>query len=753
MSLGFEEFKTYLKNSFASLFSSKETDCLRPLDNADDICKIQAEIAECVLFAEKGRFISNDDEFFYLYEKLKEENPVLEPGNFLVLCRFFEKLEILKEKLFENKVKVLQNKVNSIDTLSDLRSAIRQAIDDSGEIKDDATESLKEIRRGLKESRNKIRRILGEILSSSNAPKFVQEDVVVLRGGRYTIPCKTNFSQYIQGIIHDKSSSGQTQYIEPSSCVPFNNSLQELIIKESEEIAVILYGLSSRLKYSMEDMAESVKSYSYLAFRLETGYFYKDKPFVFGEIATVIELEAIHHPLLFLRKKEGSVPIDFSMEEGISTAVITGANTGGKTAALKSLGLNHLITFCGLPVFASYAKFIFFKSIYADIGDNQSLVMDLSTFSSHMLNIKMITETAGNDSLVLLDELGTGTEPREGASLAVAILRKLEKCGGKIVVTTHFSEVKNYALNSPSTVFYTVDFNYDDFSPRYRLLKNILGKSDPILIAERLGFGKDIITDAQNELSKYKSGVEMRLEDLNRLTAQAEHERRVIAARLRKLEEREQEAQAKEEGLKKRLNSKELELLEETYSLLQKSKRLASEKIKADPQDITKDMAIAAEKIEKIKASRKPMADIAPGDIIFLERYNKTATVLSVEGEKLNLNMEGMRVKINKKEAVGHKVTDKPAQAVKVSSGGVSGASRREIVLIGKRVEEAEDLLDKFIDESLLTGYDKVYIIHGRGSGQLRKGVHDYLRRAARVKKYYLAETAEGGNAVTVVEF
>lgn len=750
--LEFEEFKTYLKNDYVSGFSIDACNALVPFASSEDIMKMQRELEESIRLAEKGRFIENDGEFAAVFKKLEETNPAFEPLDFLIVRKFLEYLENLKVKLLENKVKSLLVMVNLINSLPDLRDGIKNSIDDNGEIKDDATETLSSIRRGLREFRNRIRRILNDVLNSSNADKFVQENVVVLRGGRYTIPCKTNFGQYIQGIIHDKSASGQTLYIEPSSCVTLNNSMQEMIIGESEEIAKILYDLISRLKYSKEDLNSSVNAYKNLAFRLETGYFYRDKPHSFGEITGKINLQRIHHPLLYLRKKDASVPIDFDMDNGIKTVVITGANTGGKTAALKSIGLNHLITFCGMPVFAASAKCVLFRSIFADIGDNQSLVMDLSTFSSHMLNIKGIAENADDSSLVLLDELGTGTEPREGAALAVAILENLEAKGAKTVVTTHFSEVKNYALHSDSAIFYAVDFDYEDFSPRYRLLKNVLGKSDPIMIARRLGFPQEIIENASSELLKYKSGVEMKVEELNRMLAEAEHEKRLLIAREEELETREKEASDKEENLKKRLNSKELDLLEETYALLQKSKRLASEKIKSSPQEITKEIEKTAEKIEKIKSARKPVEGVQAGDIIFLEKYNKTAKVLSVEGDTLNLNMEGMRVKLNKKEAVGHKVKDKP-QTVKITSGGVSGAVRREILLIGKRVEEACDMLDKFIDDSLMTGYEKVYIVHGRGSGQLRKGVHDYLRLAPRVKKYYLAGNDEGGNAITIVEF
>lgn len=752
-SLEFEDFKACLKSSFSSRFAADALLDMRPLGSVDDILRVQHETAEAIEFAENGKIIENDEEFYNLYPKLKEPYFSPEPLDFIVIRNFLARCTDLKEKLLTKRFKYLKNIIESINTLSHFGNEISSCIEDSGEIKDSATPELRAIRRGLSEHKNRIKSSLNGILNSTNADKFIQDRVIVLRGGRYTIPCKTNFSQYMQGIIHDKSSSGQTLYIEPASCVQANNALQELIMKESEEIAKIIYQLVSLLKQSSDLLDDLIEKYKYIAMRLETGFFYYGKDYAFGEIGEGVRLKQVHHPLLYLRKRDSSVPIDFELAKGIKTAIITGPNTGGKTAALKSVGLNHIITFCGLPFFGISGTFVHYSSIFADIGDKQSIVMDLSTFSSHMLNIKNIIDKAGENTLLLFDELGTGTEPREGASLSVSILKYLEQIGASSIVTTHYSEVKNYALHNAKIVFYAVDFDYDTFEPRYRLLKNVLGKSDPILIARRLGFRSEILDEAEKELLKYKSSVEMGVEELNRRFAELERAERILGEKEAALEAREATMNASEENLKKRLNSKEQELLEEAYSLLQKGKRLASEKIKLNQADIDTELKKTAEKINDLKSKRKTVQDISAGDVIFLERYGKTAKIISIDGDFLSLNMEGLRIKINKKDAIGRKVEKNTQPTLKITSHAQTSSTRHELLLVGKRVEEAIDMLDKFIDKALLAGYEKIYVIHGRGTGQLKKAVHEALRNTHMVKLYRLADNEEGGNAVTVAEF
>ena len=750
--LEFESFKEFLLDNFVSSFSKSSFKVINILHDIESIYKRQNEIRQAAEYRESSSFIDDDNDFFSLFYSLTDKTKSFDPMDFVIIKNFLVKISLLKEALEEKKYTHLISYSESFASYQYLIDLISQSINDKGAVKDDATPKLQEIRYSLNQFKNNIRKLLSNIFNSTNADKFIQDKVIVLRNGRYTIPCKTNFSQYIQGIIQDKSASGQTLYIEPASIVSENNAMQELIIEESEEIAKIIYTLITSVKSSLVDLNKTVKNYSYLMMILEIGLFYSNKQHTFGELGSSMVFSQVHHPLLYLRKGKNSIPIDFSINNYGDNIIITGPNTGGKTAALKSIGLNHLISYCGLPVFGSYFKFMYFDSIYADIGDNQSIIMDLSTFSSHMVNINKIITKSGDKTLVLFDELGTGTEPREGASLAVAILKNLAKKQATVVLTTHFSEVKNYALNSDNSMFYSVDFDYDTLSPRYKLIKGVMGKSDPIMIAERLGFSKDIIEEAKNELLKYKSSIEMQVEELNRMKAEAEHTNKLLQIKEQELLEKEELLNTSKQELDKRLNTKEMELLEETYALLQKGKRLANQKIKLDNKEIEEAITNTSSKIAEIKAKQEKIEDIKVNDIIFLEKYNSQVKVIEINGNNVTVDLNGLKMKMKKSDMVGHKVEQVKQKQVKITNNTSKSSTKRELLLVGKRVEEALDLLEKFIDDILLTSYDKAYIIHGRGSGQLRKAVHEYLRTHPRVKKYYLAENNDGGNAVTIIE-
>lgn len=750
--LEFESFKEFLLDNFISSFSKSSFKIIDILSDIESIYKRQNEIKQAVEYRESTSFIDDDNDFFSLFYSLTDKTKSFDPMDFVVIKNFLIKLSSLKEALEEKKYIHLLIYSESFSLYQHLIDLISKSINDKGVVKDDATPRLQEIRYSLNQFKNNIRKILSNIFNSSNADKFIQDKVIVLRNGRYTIPCKTNFSQYIQGIIQDKSASGQTLYIEPASCVSENNAMQELIIAESEEIAKIIFTLITAVKSSLIDLNKTVKNYSYLIMILEIGQFYSNKVHTFGECGDSMVFNQIHHPLLYLRKGENSIALDFTIEHKGDHIIITGSNTGGKTAALKSIGLNHLITYCGLPVFGSYFKFMQFQSILADIGDNQSIIMDLSTFSSHMVNINNIVNRADSNTLILFDELGTGTEPREGASLAVAVLKYLRKKGATVILTTHFTEVKNYALNTDNAYFYAVDFDYDNLSPRYKLIKDVMGKSDPIMIAERLGFNKEIIKEAEEELMRYKSLLEVQVEELNRMRAEAEHTKKILDAKEKELQEKEELFNAANKELQKKLNSKEIDLLEETYALLQKSKRLANQKEKISNEEIEQVIKKTSNKIADIKSKQVTVEDIKVNNIIFLDKYQTQVKILEISGSNVTVDLNGMKMKMKRNDIVGHKVEQIKPKQVKISDNTSKSSTKREIILVGKRVEEALDLLEKFIDDLLLTNYDKAYIVHGRGSGQLRKAIHEYLRVHPKVAKYHLAENNDGGNAVTIIE-
>lgn len=750
--LEFGLFKDYMIRGFVSELAKRRLSALKPYYSLEKIEKYKNELSETIEYLKRSDIsVITDEEFTRLYPRLNDPLLFLEPDELLVFYTFFKNAREVKVSLLEGGADRLKVYLSEIHTLSEITEDIDYTVDAKGEIKDSASGRLGEVRSELKTVRRQIQKELAGVFAHSASSKFIQEQVITERSGRFTIPCKTNFKQYIQGIVHDRSASGQTLYVEPSSTVGMNNTQQELMAAEREESVRILKELSDRIFAEYEQIESTVNAYTELAFHLETARFFKNRPYTFPDFADEVEFRDIHHPVIFLEKGAESVPLDFSMTDAELTAVVTGPNTGGKTAALKSIGLNHILGKCGLPLIGKSAKLVNFKNILADIGDRQSLVMDLSTFSAHMVNIRDILKQADRDTLVLMDEAGTGTEPQEGAALAVAVCRTLADRKAKSVVTTHFAEMKNYALKQETAVIYAVDFNYQDFSPRYRLLRGVTGKSDPLVIARRLNFPEDVVQMASAIIDEKKSTAEVSLEEISRMQADLEGRIKEYESKASDLEEREARYQKKEEKLNDRLAKKETELLEEAVRLFNKAKRLA-EKPQKVKTDLEPEIEKASRKLNKTKKAVKPVEDIKEGDVIFLEKYSKTGKVLELDGNTAKMDIGGLKVSMKKREIVGSKVKEKDkVQDVRVSRD-VKGSGRTELVLVGKRVEEAIDMTDKKLDDSILSGASKLYIVHGRGSGQLRKGIQEFLRTDPRVRSYKLAENEEGGQAVTVVE-
>lgn len=752
--LEFSLFKQYVVRGFTSSFAIKRLEALKPYYAKEKIEKYKNELSEALEYVRSSDIvIPADYEFIALHPKLDNPLLFLEPDELLVFSSFFKNVREIKKSLIEGGSIALKVYLSDIHTLSEITDDIDETVNDKGEIKDSASVKLLNIRTELKAVRKQIQKDLAGVFAHSSASKFIQENVITERSGRFTIPCKTNFKQYIQGIVHDRSASGQTLFVEPSNTVGMNNTQQELMAAEREESVRILKELSVRIYESMYEINTTIEAYTELSFHLETALFYKSKPYVFPEFGDSVRFKDIHHPVIFMEKGNESVPLDFSIENGDLTAVVTGPNTGGKTAALKSIGLNHVLGKCGLPLIGKGAQLINFKNILADIGDKQSLVMDLSTFSAHMVNIRDILKKADSESLVLLDEAGTGTEPQEGAALAVAVCTTLAEKGAKSVVTTHFSEMKNYALSVKTALIYAVDFDYKDFSPKYRLLKDVTGKSDPLVIARRLNFPEDVVKMASAMIDERKSKADLSIEEISRMQAELESKLKDYEERMQNLQELEERYKEKEERLKERLAKKETELLEDTVRMYNRAKRLSEKPQKVKEKDaVDKDMERASNKLQKAKKKIKPVEGIQAGDLIHLEKYDKNAKVLEVEGNTARMDIGGLKISMKLSDIVGTKVKEEEkVKDVRVSRE-VSSEGRSELVLVGQRVEEALDMLDKKLDDSILAGLSKLYIVHGRGSGQLRKAVHEFLRTDPRSQGYGLGSNEEGGQAVTVVQ-
>lgn len=751
--LEFGLFKKYMEKGFLSSLAIGRLEALKPYYAVDKIEKYKSELKEAIDYVTVCDLsVARDEDFIGIMPRLNDPLLFLEPDELLVFGTFFRNVRDVKVGLINFGVKDLKNYLSDISTLSEITDRIDETINDKGELKDSASTKLSGIREEIKSISRTVQRELAGVFAMTSASKFIQEQVITERSGRFTIPCKTNFKQYIQGIVHDRSASGQTFFVEPSSTVGMNNSLQELMALEREESVRILKEIADSIFQAYDRIDTTLKAYIEVVFHLETAKFYKGRAFVFPEFGDKIVFRDVHHPIIFLEKGEESVPLDFSMEDAELTAVVTGPNTGGKTAALKSIGLNHILGKCGLPLFGKYAELINFSSVLADIGDNQSLVMDLSTFSAHMVNIRDILKTSDSQTLVLLDEAGTGTEPREGAALAVAVCRKLAAKKCRTVVTTHFGELKSYAMTEDSAVIYAVDFNYHDFTPKYRLLKGVSGKSDPLVIAKRLKFPVDVINDATAIIEQKKSDSEVAVEDISRMQAELTGRIKDFEARKAKMDEREEFVELREQELNERLAKKESELLEETIRLYTRAKRL-SEKPQKVKEPVDAEINKAAEKLKKVKKEIKPVDAVKAGDTIYLERYEKNGRVLSIEGDSARMDIGGLKVSMKLKDLIGRKVTGHEIQRDVIVSKNVSASTKSELVLVGQRVEEALDILDKTLDETVLAGISKLYVVHGRGTGQLRNGIHSFLKHDRRVKSFKLAPNEEGGQAVTIIEF
>jgi DNA mismatch repair protein MutS2 len=754
-SLEFPLFKQYLRGSFVSSLSASVLDKLEPFGDFGIIKERQNMVEEALSIVKSIPIsIQRDEDFLSVYPRVNDPLAFFEPQELMEIRKFLLNSSGLKSALIEAGASHLKSYLRGISALSDITTAIGDVVNDKGEIREDASAKLREIRNELQIVRKKINHALNSVLYSANADKFIQELVITERTGRFTLPCKSNFRQYIEGIVHDRSASGQTLFVEPATTVQLNNSHHELKAEERKEIFRILSTIIRSIYEKRREIRSTTENYAEIAFLLETAQFYKSKPHCVPEFGSVLEFDKVHHPIIFLEKKNDSIPLNLRMESGERIGVISGPNTGGKTAALKSLGLNHIIASCGLPLMGKAAKLYKVKKVLADIGDHQSLVMDLSTFSSHMVNIRDILGEADEHSLVLMDELGTGTEPREGAAIAVAVCESLADKGAVAFITTHFAEIKNFALSRTDSAVFAVEFNYKTFEPRYSLIKGVAGKSDPLVISKRLGFPSDVVKRAEAIIEEAKNSLEIGIEEVNRLKSELIREKETYRNRKLQLLERQAVFEEKEKNLKKKLEKKETELLEEAMRLFERAKRLANEKqTKIDKTEAIEGMAKSADKLTELKKKIKPVRDIKVGDIIFLEKYEKTGRITSIEGNNIQLDLGGLKIKMKRQDIVGKKIEEEQRVKDVRLSTEATPAVRREILLVGKRVEEAIDELDKFLDESVLSGFDKVYIVHGRGTGQLRKGLHEYMRHDRRVKKYALATNEEGGIAVTVAEF
>ncbi len=672
----------------------------------------------------------------------------------------------------------LEEMFSGLQPLTPLSTEIRHCIISEEEISDDASPGLRQVRRQIRQANEKIRAQLASMVNGS-ARTYLQDAVITQRNGRFCLPVKAEYRGQVPGMIHDQSSSGSTLFVEPMAVVKLNNDLRELEIREEKEIEIVLANLSAQVAEQSEPLNCNVLLLTELDFifaRALLSRSYNGTEPDFNEDGRV-RIKKGRHPLLDPKKV---VPVDIHIGDDFTLLVISGPNTGGKTVSLKTVGLFTLMGQAGLHIPASdHSELAVFDEVYADIGDEQSIEQSLSTFSSHMTNIVSFWEKADERSLVLFDELGAGTDPTEGAALAIAILSSLHRRGIRTIATTHYSELKVFALSTPGVENGCCEFNVETLRPTYRLLIGIPGKSNAFAISEKLGLPDYVIEEAKGHLRQQDEDFEDVIADLESNREKLEREQEEVARYRREIEELKDRLARKEEKLESSRDAILQKAREEAQAILRDAKTYADEsirrfnkmggssremeqertKLREHMSELEKNMSAKTEKKPKKELSA---ADLRIGDSVKVLSMNLKGTVSTKPDAKGNLfvQMGILRSQVNIRDL--EKLADDsydnyaPSKARSGSSKlkmSKSYSVSAEINLIGKTADEALTELDKYLDDAYLAHLPQVRVVHGKGSGILRKAVHQYLRRQKHVASYRLGEYGEGDSGVTIVEF
>jgi len=678
------------------------------------------------------------------------------------------------EGLLENEVEIpiLEDKVNQIVILTDLEKQIKNAIDENGEVLDSASDTLRSIRQQARRSEGKIREKLEGLIRNRNAQKMLSDSIITIRNERYVIPVKQEYRAHYGGIVHDQSSSGQTLFIEPQAIVELNNALRELQLKEKQEIERILAELSAMVAESGEDLNHLVGILAELDFIFAKARFGKEMKATKPKINQdgIIRLFKARHPLLPI---EEAIANDITLGDEYTSMVITGPNTGGKTITLKTVGLLTLMGQAGLQIPASEGSEVaVFKEVFADIGDEQSIEQSLSTFSSHMVNIVDILKKVDHESLVLFDELGAGTDPQEGAALAISILDEVYQRGAHVIATTHYPELKAYGYNRPGVINASVEFDVETLRPTYKLLIGIPGRSNAFEISKRLGLSDSVISYARTMIDTESNEVENMIASLKKSRKEAEDEYKEAHDYLKNTEKLFNDLQQQMIEFYDRKQKMYDDAEAKAAKVIEKAKNEA-EQVMAELRQMRLEGGTQVKEHELIEARRKldtalPKLDkmtdptknhkqkreFQPGDEVTVTTFGQKGHLIEKVGsDEWQVQIGIMKMKVSEKNLVFIKGEEKKETKPLATIKGRDFHVKLELDLRGERYEDALLKVEKYIDDALLANYPRVSIIHGKGTGALRTGVTDYLKHHRSVKRIRLGEAGEGGSGVTIVEF
>lgn len=757
---------------------------LRPLDNLTEIETMQQETADALSrIYQKGSLSFSGVKDVRGSLKRLEIGSTLGIGELLAIRSLLENASRAKaysRRETENEhTDSLDNMFELIEPLSPLAAEIGRCILSEDEISDDASTGLRQVRRSMKLTNDKIHTQLSSFVSG-NSRTYLQDAVVTMRNGRYCIPVKSEYKSQVPGMIHDQSSTGSTIFVEPMTIVRLNNEMRELEIQEQKEIEMILSNLSQLAAENLDAIFDDVKLLSELDFIFARAQLAKSQNATEPRFNRdrIIDIKKARHPLI---DKHKVVPIDIRIGETFDLLIVTGPNTGGKTVSLKTVGLLTLMGQSGLhiPAFDN-SRLSVFREVYADIGDEQSIEQSLSTFSSHMTNVVRFMETADSDSLVLFDELGAGTDPTEGAALAIAILSTLHDRGIRAMATTHYSELKVYALSTPGVENASCEFDVETLRPTYRLLIGVPGKSNAFAISQKLGLPLSIIDRAKEQISQEDETFEDVLSSLEESRKTIESEREELASYKEEIKTLKEQLEEKQDKLDQRKERIITEANEEAHRILREAKdyadqtmrifnkagkdSMSAKELEKHRSDLRKKMDKAGKKValktpQKQKSILRPQ-DLSLGDSVKVMSLNVKGTVSSKPDSKgmlfVQMGILRSKVHISDLQLIDEPVITGPALS-RTGAGKIkmnkSASVRTEINLLGKTVDEAVSELDKYLDDAYLAHLSSVRIVHGKGTGALRKGVHNYLKRLKYVQDFHLAEFGEGDAGVTIVEF
>ena len=758
---------------------------LEPTTNLEEITLAQNQTADALqrLFRVGSTSFGNTRDLGFSIRSL-EIGSTLSAPELLKIAAMLDNVSRIKTYGKKNRddapSDTLDEYFEGLTPLTQLANEINRCILSEEEIADDASPKLKSIRRSMAQTNDKIHTQLSNMLTGSYRT-YLQDAVITMRNNRYCIPIKAEYKTQVNGMVHDQSATGSTYFIEPAAVVELNNKLRELELEEKAEIEVILATLSAQAAEHTFELTENQKIMTLLDFIFAKAELAMDmnatKPLFNND--HYINIRKGRHPLLDRKKV---VPIDINLGKDFDLLIITGPNTGGKTVSLKTVGLFTLMGQAGLHIPAlDRSELSIFTEVYADIGDEQSIEQSLSTFSSHMKSIVHILQHADADSLCLFDELGAGTDPTEGAALAIAILNFLHDRGIRTMATTHYSELKIYALSTSFVENACCEFSVETLQPTYRLLIGIPGKSNAFAISSKLGLSDEIINAAREQIGKEDKSFEDVIADLEASRITIEKEQREIAEYKERIRTLQEQLKAKNERIDQAKDRILREANEKAREILQEAKEVADQTISdfnkvtmgADIKDLEKKRQKVRDKINEknerlsISSTKKetPKKGLDPkkikkGDSVKIVSMGLKGIVSTLPDAKGNLFVQCgiMRTQTNINDLViAEEATISTPTLKRTNSGKIkmskSFSVSTEINLLGKTVDEALSELDKYLDDALLAHLPSVRVVHGKGTGALRNAVHSHLKRLKYVKEYRLGEYGEGDAGVTIVTF